>query len=41
VEAAVENAFQLFGTVAAFALAAGLIFIAFSRPIRRMQGGVN
>ena len=41
VEAAMQNGVQLFGTVAAVAGAAGLIFIAFARPIRRMQAGVN
>jgi POT family proton-dependent oligopeptide transporter len=41
VEAAVQNGVQLFGTVAAVAGAAGLIFIAFSRPLRKMQAGVN
>jgi POT family proton-dependent oligopeptide transporter len=41
VEAAVQNGVQLFGTVAALAGAAGLIFIAFSRPLRKMQAGVN
>jgi POT family proton-dependent oligopeptide transporter len=41
VEAAVQNGVQLFGSVAAVAGAAGLIFIAFSRPLRKMQAGVN
>ena len=41
VEAAVQNGVQLFGAVAAVAAAAGLIFIVFARPIRRMQEGVN
>ena len=41
VEAAMQNGVQLFGTVAAVAGTAGLIFIVFSRPIRRMQAGVN
>ena len=41
VEAAMQNGVQLFGTVAAVAGAAGLIFIVFSRPIRKMQAGVN
>jgi dipeptide/tripeptide permease len=40
-EAAVQNSLQLFGTVAVFAIAAGILFIAFSRPIRKMQAGVN
>lgn len=41
VEAAVQNGVQLFGMVAALTGAAGLLFIAFARPIRRMQAGVN
>ena len=41
VEAAVQNGVQLFGTVAAVAGAAGLIFVLFSGPIRKMQAGVN
>jgi POT family proton-dependent oligopeptide transporter len=41
VEAAVQNGVTLFGMVAALAGAAGLIFIAFSRPLRKMQAGVN
>ncbi|MBI4263398.1 MAG: peptide MFS transporter [Acidobacteria bacterium] len=41
VEAAVQNGVQLFGSVAAIAAAAGLLFIIFSRPIRKMQAGVN
>jgi POT family proton-dependent oligopeptide transporter len=41
VEAAVQNGVQLFGTVAAVAGAAGVIFIIFSRPLRKMQAGVN
>ena len=41
VEAAVANGVQLFGTVAMVAGAAGLIFILFSGPIRKMQAGVN
>ena len=41
VEAAVANSYQLFGTVAVFSIAGGLLFIAFSKPIRRMQVGVN
>ena len=40
-EAAMRNGAQLFGTVAAVAGAAGLLFIVFSRPLRRMQAGVN
>ena len=41
IEAAIQNGVQLFGSVAAIAAAAGLLFILFSRPIRRMQAGVN
>jgi POT family proton-dependent oligopeptide transporter len=41
VEAAMQNGVQLFGTVAAVAGAAGLLFIVFSQPIRKMQAGVN
>jgi POT family proton-dependent oligopeptide transporter len=41
VEAAAQNGFQLFGTVAAVAGACGVVFILFARPIRRMQEGVN
>ena len=41
VEAAVQHGVQLFGTVAAVAGAAGLLFIVFARPVRRMQAGVN
>jgi dipeptide/tripeptide permease len=41
VEAAVQNGVQLFGATAAVAGVVGLVFIAFSRPIRRMQAGVN
>jgi POT family proton-dependent oligopeptide transporter len=41
VEAASANAVSLFGSVAAFAILAGLLFIAFSKPIRKMQAGVN
>jgi POT family proton-dependent oligopeptide transporter len=41
IEAAIRNGVQLFGSVAAIAAAAGLLFILFSRPIRRMQAGVN
>ena len=41
VEAAVQNGVQLFGAVAAVAGAVGVIFILFSRPIRKMQAGVN
>ena len=41
VEAASVNAVSLFGSVAAFAIIAGLLFIAFAKPIRKMQAGVN
>jgi POT family proton-dependent oligopeptide transporter len=41
VEAAMQNGVTLFGSVAAFAIIAGLLFIAFSKPIRKMQAGVN
>jgi POT family proton-dependent oligopeptide transporter len=41
VEAAVANGVQLFGSVAALVILAGLLFIVFARPIRRMQAGVN
>jgi POT family proton-dependent oligopeptide transporter len=41
VEAAMQNGVQLFGMVAAVAGAFGLLFILFSKPIRRMQAGVN
>jgi POT family proton-dependent oligopeptide transporter len=41
IAAAMANGVQLFGSVAAIAGAAGLLFILFSRPIRRMQAGVN
>ena len=41
VEAAMENGVSLFGSVGAFAIVAGLLFIMFSKPIRKMQAGVN
>jgi len=41
VDAAMQNGVQLFGMVAAVTGAAGLLFLIFSRPIRRMQQGVN
>ena len=41
VEAAMQNGVSLFGSVGAFAIVAGLLFIMFSKPIRRMQAGVN
>ena len=40
-EAATANGVQLFGTVAALAVGAGLVFLVFARPIRRMQAGVD
>jgi POT family proton-dependent oligopeptide transporter len=40
-EAAMANGVQLFGTVAAVAIAAGLLFILFSKPVRRMCAGIN
>jgi POT family proton-dependent oligopeptide transporter len=40
-EAAMRNGVQLFGTVAAVAIAAGLVFFIFSKPIRRMTHGIN
>jgi POT family proton-dependent oligopeptide transporter len=40
-EAAMLNGMQLFGSVAAVAGIAGLLFLAFARPLRRMQAGVN
>ena len=41
VEAATANGVQLFGTVAALAVGAGLVFLVFARPIRRMQAGID
>ena len=41
VEAAMQNGMQLFGMVALITGATGLLFLLFSRPIRRMQAGVN
>jgi POT family proton-dependent oligopeptide transporter len=41
VAGATANGVQLFGTVAAVAIAGGLLFIVFSRPIRRMCVGIN
>ena len=41
VEAAMQNSVQLFGMVATLTGAAGLLFLVFARPIRRMQMGVN
>jgi POT family proton-dependent oligopeptide transporter len=40
-EQAMVNGVQLFGSVAAVAGAAGLLFLIFARPLRRMQAGVN
>jgi POT family proton-dependent oligopeptide transporter len=40
-EAAAANGVQLFGSVAALAIVAGLVFLVFSRPIRRMCVGIN
>ena len=36
-----QNGVQLFSMVAAVTGAAGLLFLIFSRPIRRLQAGVN
>jgi POT family proton-dependent oligopeptide transporter len=41
VEAAMQNGVQLFGMVAAVSGAFGLLFLLASRPIRKMQAGVN
>jgi POT family proton-dependent oligopeptide transporter len=41
VEAAMANGVQLFGNVAALAMAAGLLFIVFAKPIRKMCVGIN
>jgi POT family proton-dependent oligopeptide transporter len=41
IEAAVANGVQLFGTVAAVAIACGLLFLIFSKPIRKMCVGIN
>jgi POT family proton-dependent oligopeptide transporter len=41
IEAAMQNGVQLFGMVALVTGAAGLLFMVFARPIRRMQAGVN
>ena len=41
VETAMQNGIVLFAMVAAITGATGLLYIAFSRPIRRMQAGVN
>ena len=40
-EAAMTNGVQLFGTIASVSIVAGLIFLVFSQPIRRLCGGVN
>ncbi len=41
VEAAMQNGVQLFSMVAVVTGGVGLLFLVFSRPIRRMQAGVN
>jgi POT family proton-dependent oligopeptide transporter len=41
VAAATTNGVQLFGTVAAMALVAGVIFLLFARPLRTLQSGVE
>jgi len=41
IEEAMTNGVQLFGAVAAVAIAAGLLFILFSRPIKKMQVGID
>ena len=41
IAAAIQNGVQLFGSVAAVAAGAGLLFILCSGPIRRWQNGVN
>jgi POT family proton-dependent oligopeptide transporter len=41
VEAAMANGVQLFGNVSALAMAAGLLFIVFAKPIRKMCVGIN
>jgi POT family proton-dependent oligopeptide transporter len=41
VEEAVANSLQLFGSVGALALVAGLLFFILAGPIKRMSGGVN
>jgi POT family proton-dependent oligopeptide transporter len=41
IEAAVNNGVQLFGTVAAVSMAAGVLFIVFAKPIRKMCVGIN
>jgi POT family proton-dependent oligopeptide transporter len=38
---AMQNGVQLFGTVAAVVIGAGLLFLLFSKPIRRMCVGIN
>jgi POT family proton-dependent oligopeptide transporter len=40
-EAAMANGVQLFGTVAAVSVVAGLVFLVFAGPIRRLCAGVN
>ncbi|MGE4054676.1 MAG: peptide MFS transporter [Vicinamibacterales bacterium] len=41
VDEAMRNGVQLFGAVAAVVMAAGLLFILFAKPIRRMCVGIN
>jgi POT family proton-dependent oligopeptide transporter len=41
IEQAMQNGVQLFGIVAGIAVAAGLLFIVFSSPIRKLQHGVK
>jgi POT family proton-dependent oligopeptide transporter len=41
VEEAIANSLQLFGAVGALAVAAGIVFFLFSRPIKKMCAGVN
>jgi POT family proton-dependent oligopeptide transporter len=41
VAAATDNGVRLFGTVAALALGAGLVFVVLARPLRRLQGGIE
>jgi proton-dependent oligopeptide transporter, POT family len=41
VEAAMANSVRLFGTVAGLAIVCGLLFLVFSRPIKKMCVGIN
>jgi len=41
VQEAVQNGVQLFGAVAAVSIAAGLLFMLFARPLKKMQAGIN